>query len=239
MSEHDLVLDVVRQKNARPLALDPTHTALLVIDVQRYFVHPGYPFSRVLDSLAAGVTAGYFSRVKSRVLPNVQLLQQAFRAVNAPIFYTATGTALGDGRDLPGWLRTFDQLGLMLVGSRVWPPTDDESWRVDESVAPRSGEPVLLKGSSGPFISTGLEAALRHLGLTTVVVAGLTTDVCVTQTAREASDRGFTVVVAEDACTTLSEEMHHGALAVFGLAFGSVRCTSEVVGALTPTVAVT
>ena len=72
MSEHDLVLDIIGHKNARPLVIDPSRTALLVIDVQRYFVHPGYPFSRVLDSLAPGVTAGYFSRVQSTVLPNIQ-----------------------------------------------------------------------------------------------------------------------------------------------------------------------
>ena len=237
MSEHDLVLDIIHHKNAQPLVIDPSRTALLVIDVQRYFVHPGYPFSRVLDSVAAGVTGGYFSRVKSTVLPNIQRLQQAWRAAKAPIFYTATGTTRDDGRDLPGWLRSFDQLGLMLVGSRVWPHSDDESWAVDDSIAPRSGEPVLLKGSSGPFNSTGLEATLRHLDLTTLVVTGLTTDVCVTQTAREAADRGFSVVIADDACTTLSEEMHRGALAAFGLAFGSVRSTSDVIAALTPAVA--
>ena len=237
MSEHDLVLDIIRHKNARPLVIDPSRTALLVIDVQRYLVNPGHPFSRLLDALAPGVTAGYFRRVKSTVLPNIQRLQQAFRAANAPIFYTATGTALGDGRDLPGWLRNFDQLGLMRIGSRVWPHSDDESWAVDDSVAPRSGEPVLLKGSSGPFNSTGLEATLRHLDLTTLVVTGLTTDVCVTQAAREAADRGFSVVIADDACTTLSEEMHRAALAAFGLAFGSVRSTSDVMTALTPAVA--
>jgi nicotinamidase-related amidase len=237
MSEHDSVLDIIRHKNAQPLVIDPARAALLVIDVQRYFVHPGYPFSQVLDSLASGVTAGYFARVKSAVLPNIQRLQQAFRAVNGPIFYTATGTALGDGRDLPGWLRNFDQLGLMLLGKRVWPRSDDESWRVEDIVAPWPGELVLLKGSSGPFNSTGLEATLRHLSLTTLVVTGLTTDVCVTQTAREAADRGFSVVIAEDACTTLSEEMHRGALAAFGLAFGSVRCTSDVIAALEPAVA--
>ena len=152
MSEHDLVLDIIHHKNAQPLVIDPSRTALLVIDVQRYFVHPGYPFSRVLDSVAAGVTGGYFSRVKSTVLPNIQRLQQAWRAAKAPIFYTATGTTRDDGRDLPGWLRSFDQLGLMLVGSRVWPHSDDESWAVDDSIAPRSGEPVLLKGSEGRSI---------------------------------------------------------------------------------------
>ena len=121
MTERELVLSIVRQKHAQPVALDRARTALLVIDVQRYFAQPAYPFSRVLESLAPGVTTGYFERVRSRVLPNVQRLQHAFRAAGAPIFYTATGTAVGDGRDLPGWLQAFDQLGLMRLGSRAWP----------------------------------------------------------------------------------------------------------------------
>ena len=234
MTEHDLVLSIVRQKNAQPLAVDPGRTALLVIDVQRYFVHPQYPFARALESIAPGVVAGYFDRVQSRVLPNVRQLQEAFRAIGAPIFYTATGTAFGDGRDLPGWLQAFDRLGLQSIGSRVWPPSGDESWEIDDRVAPRPGEPVLAKASSGPFSSTGLEASLRHLGLTTLVVTGLTTDVCVTQTARETADRGFEVLVADDACTTLSDEMHRSALDAFALAFGFVRSTHEIIGVLAP-----
>jgi nicotinamidase-related amidase len=57
----------------------------------------------------------------------------------------------------------------------------------------------------------------------------LTTDVCVTQTARETADRGFQAVIAEDACTTLSEQMHRAALQCFSIAFGRVRSTDEVV----------
>src|SRR5919109_1683959 len=234
MSERDLVLSIVRQKHAQPLLVDRSRTTLLVVDVQRYFVHGEYSFARVLESLASGVMTGYLERVQSRVIPNVRRLQEAYRAAGAPIFYTATGTRTGDGRDLPGWLQTFDRLGLMLIGSRVWPPRTDDSWSVDDAIAPRPGEPVLFKGTSGAFASTGLESMLRHLGLTTLVVTGLTTDVCVTQTAREAADKGFDVVVAEDACTTLSEEMHRGALDAFGLAFGAVRNTDEIVTAIAP-----
>ena len=60
MTERELVLSIVRQKHAQPVALDRARTALLVIDVQRYFAQPAYPFSRVLESLAPGVTTGYF-----------------------------------------------------------------------------------------------------------------------------------------------------------------------------------
>ncbi len=218
----------MRLKNQAPLALDSLKTALLVIDMQRYFVHPDYPFAQVFERLVPGSTAGYFERVRKSVVPNLQQLLSAFRAQHLPIFFTATGCCLADGRDLPRWLKEFDQLGLAVLGKRIWPQMDDSSWQIDSSVAPQPGEMVLNKTSSGPLNSTRLDQTLHNLGIESLVVAGLTTDVCVTQTARETADRGFQVLVVEDACTTMSEEMHRSALLCFGIAFGRVRKTAEI-----------
>jgi nicotinamidase-related amidase len=228
VNEHDKILEIIRLKDEAPLDFDPRRSALLVIDVQRYFVEPDYPFARVLEGLVPGSTEGYFGRGRGRVLPNVRRLLEAFRALGRPVVFTGTGSYTEDGRELPQWLKDFDQLGLALLGERVWPKVSDPSWQIDESVAPRAGEFVLHKTSSGPLNSTKLDQLLHNLGVTSLVVAGLTTDVCVTQTARETADRGFRVVVAEDACTTLSEEMHAAALLAFSLAFGRVRQTEDV-----------
>jgi nicotinamidase-related amidase len=80
--------------------------------------------------------------------------------------------------------------------------------------------------------STRLDQTLRHLGVDTVVVTGLTTDVCASQTARELADRGFTTILVDDACTTLSDEMHRAAVVCYNIAFGRVRTTEEVLGLL-------
>lgn len=232
MTEHDKVIELIRLKGQAPITLDPRKTALLVIDVQRYFVSPDYPFAQAFEKLVPGTTAGYFERVNSTVLPNIKRLQECFRSQQSPVIYTATGTCTGDGRDLPGWLKDFDQLGLAVLGERIWPPTKDPSWQIDESVAPLPGELVLSKTSSGPLNSTKLDQTLHNMGIDSLVVTGLTTDVCVTQTARETADRGFQVIVAEDACTTLSEEMHRWALLCFQIAFGRVKKTGEVVSLL-------
>jgi nicotinamidase-related amidase len=229
MTEHDKVLEMIRLKDQAPITVDPRRTALLVIDVQRYFVSPHHPFAQACEKLVPGVTAGYFERVESTVVPNIQCLQECFRSRRLPIIYTGTGSGTGDGRDLPQWLKDFDQLGLALLGRRIWPPVNDPSWQIDDRLAPQPGELVLNKTSSGPLNSTGLDQTLHHLGVKTLIVTGLTTDVCVTQTARETADRGFQVIIAEDACTTLSEELHRSALQAFSLAFGRVRKTEEVV----------
>ncbi len=228
MNEHENVLAIIGQKNQAPFDFDPQRAALLIIDVQRYFVRPDLSFGRVFERLSPGVTAGYFRRVQEIVVPSIRRLQEACRARRVPIFFTATGTEIGDGRDLPGWLRDLDQLGLAVTGERVWPQVGDPSWQVEESVAPAAGEPVLIKRSSGPLASTRLDQTLRHLGIDTVVVTGLTTDVCVTQTAREMADRGFVTIVVEDACTTLSEAMHRSALECYNIAFGRVRTTAQM-----------
>jgi nicotinamidase-related amidase len=126
-------------------------------------------------------------------------------------------------------MREFDQLGLTLLGRRVCPPVNDASWQIDEAVAPRPGEMVLNKASSGALSSTKLDQTLHNLGVNSLVVCGLTTAVCVTQTARETADRGFRVIVAEDACTEMSVPMHEAALLAFAYVFGRVRQTQEIV----------
>ena len=110
----------------------------------------------------------------------------------------------------------------------------DPSWQIEDSVAPLPGEMVLNKTSSGPLSSTKLDQILHNLGVNSLVVCGLTTAVCVTQTARETADRGFRVIVAEDACTEMSEEMHQAALLTFSYVFGRVRRTEEVVEIIVP-----
>ncbi len=228
MTERDHVRAIVQLKNQQPVDLDPRAAALIVVDVQRYFVEPGGTFGRVLERVAPGSTRGYFDRVESVVLPNLVRLLAAARARDMAIVFTGAGTAWGDGRDLPGWLREFDGLGLHTIGERVWPHAADAAWRIDGRLGPRAGEPVLNKASSGPLASVRLDQLLRNRGVRTVLVSGLTTDVCVAQAARELADRDFSTVIVEDACTTLSDELHQATLEIFALSFGRVRATAEV-----------
>lgn len=234
MTDHEKVQELLRIKDQAPITFDPSRSALVIVDVQRYFARPEYPFGQVVDKLVPGLADGYFERVRSRVLGNIRLLQEAFRPRGLPVIFLGAGCHLADGRDLPEWMREFDQLGLALLGQRVCPPVGDPSWQVEDSVAPRPGEMVLNKTSSGPLNSTKLDQTLHNMGVNSLVVCGLTTAVCVTQTAREMADRGFRVIVAEDACTEMSEEMHKAALLTFGYVFGRVRRAEEVVALLGP-----
>lgn len=234
MTELEMVQSFVTAKEQAPLAIEPQRAALLVIDVQRYFVHPEHAFGQTLAKLVPGLGQGYFSRVREQVIPNLQKLLAAARAAKIQIFYTGFGCCARDGSDLVGWAKQFNQLGTMMVGQPVWPQQDDPAWQIDDAVAPQPGDIVLNKTTSGPLSSTALDQTLRHMGLDTLIVCGLTTDVCVTQTAREHADRSFHVIVAEDACTTLSEEQHRATLLAFNMVFGRVKKTAELVELLTP-----
>jgi hypothetical protein len=73
--------------------------------------------------------------------------------------FTAVGTEAGDSRELPCWLRSFDELGVATLGKRMWPSVDDPSWEIDEALKPLAGELVLNKVSAGTFATTGPRTA--------------------------------------------------------------------------------
>jgi len=233
MTDHEKILELIHLKDRAPFVLDDRTTALLVIDMQRYFVSPHYPLMRTFEKLVPGVSAGYCERVNASVIPNVRLLLDCLRARRMPVVYTAIGTALQAGQDLNPMWKALDRLSLDTVGERMFPAVDEPSWRIDDSVAPQPGEMVLNKTSSGTLNSTMLDQTLRNMGIESVLVCGVTTDVCVETTARDAADRGFDVTIVEDACTAFSSDLHRAALQAFSYAFGRVRNTRAVIDALT------
>lgn len=232
MTDHEKILELIRLKDRVPFVLDGRTTALLVIDMQRYFVSPHYPLMRTFEKLVPGVSAGYCERVNARVIPNIRVLLDCLRAKHMPVVYTAIGAGLEDGRDLNPMWKALDRLSLDTVGERMFPTLDEPSWRIDDSVAPQSGELVVNKTSSGTLNSTMLDQTLRNMGIESLLVCGVTTDVCVETTARDAADRGFDVTIVEDACTAFSSDLHRATLQAFSYAFGRVRNTQAVVAAL-------
>ena len=213
--------------------LAPERSALLVIDMQRYFVHPDYALGRALHQIVPDDSEAYYERVRNLVIPNIQRLLATFRGAKATVVFTEFGSNREDGRDFPGWARKMNAFSQDLVGQPMYPPFEDPSCRVDESLAPQPGEMVLQKTTSGPCNSTKLDQMLRVLQIDSVVVTGVATDICVAQTAREFGDRDFRVVVAEDACANFDMRCHEATLDTIARVFGSVTSTGEVLKLLT------
>jgi nicotinamidase-related amidase len=154
--------------------------------------------------MVPGGIDNYFRRVQEFVIPNVQRLLERARQRGLFIVFTEAGSIRPDGADLPGWMRRH----IAMSGAAVYPPFSDPSCRVDDNVAPRPGELIVQKTTSGPLNSTKLDQTLRVLGIDTVIVTGVVTDVCVAQTAREFGDRDFNAIVVEDACASTDDALH-------------------------------
>ncbi len=207
--------------------ISPSQTALIVIDMQRYFVHPEYPLGKFVQMGAPELASQYYERLDGIVIPNIQRLLSASRAREVNVVFTEFGSLREDGADLPGWARRHNEVAQETVGSAVYPPFSDPSCRIDESLAPLPGELVVQKTTSGLVNSTKIDQTLRVLGIDTVIVVGVATDVCVAQATRELGDRDFNAFAVSDACATFDPQCHEAALRTIGVTFGTVLDTAD------------
>jgi len=171
--------------------LDPEHVALVVIDMQRDFLEPG-GFGETLGNDLAPVRA---------IVPTVAALLALFRHKGWPIFHTRENHA-PDLSDCPPAKRLRGQpslrigdpgpMGRILV--RGEPGAD-----IVPELAALPGETVIDKPGKGMFYATDIGERLKALGVGQLVFAGVTTEVCVQTSMREANDRGYECLLIEDA----------------------------------------
>lgn len=221
MADNDILAGLPFQR------LNPEKTALLVIDMQRYFTEPGHPYDKMMQQFDPDGCKYYLDRLDQMVIPNIQRLQKYFRAIGACIAYTEFGSMQKDGSDMAVWARKINDLGQTMVGSAVFPPFKDQSCRVDDRVGVAEGELVFQKSTSGPSNSTKMDHTLRVLGIESVIVTGVVSEICVAQTTRELGDRDFNALVVENACASLSEDRHKSALETISITFGTVVSTDQ------------
>ena len=175
--------------------------ALLVIDMQRDF----------LDPLGYVAQSGVDVSILRRTIEPVRRLLAAARAAKIPVFHTREGHR-PDLSDLTAFKRqraagsgaaigSDGPLGRLLVRG-------EKGHDIIEDVAPLPGEPVVDKPGFGAFYSTDLELMLRAAGISSLTIAGVTTDICVHSTLREAVDRGFECTTVSDACAAGDVVVH-------------------------------
>jgi nicotinamidase-related amidase len=189
-----------------PFAFDPATTALVVIDMQRDFVLPG-GFG---ESLGNDV-----SLLWAAVEPLARLLAAA-RAAGMFVVHTREGHR----PDLSDCPRAKLERGSPAV--RIGDPGPmgrvliRGEWGHDiiDELAPVAGEPVVDKPGKGAFYATELSALLADRGIASLIVTGVTTEVCVQTTVREANDRGYECLVPSDCVASYSPALHAAALAM-------------------------
>lgn len=207
---------------AAPFAFpfEPATTALIVIDMQRDFAEEG-GFGASLGNDVSRVAA---------IVPTVRRLLDGCRAVGLPVIHTMEchRPDLSDcppAKRLRGSprLRIGDAgpMGRILIAG-------EPGTAILEAVAPLPGELVIEKPGKGAFYATGLSGALARQGTRQLIFAGVTTEVCVQTTMREANDRGFDCLLAEDATESYFPEFKAAALAM-------IRAQGAIVGWTAPT----
>ena len=207
-----------------PFALPPGQVALIVIDMQRDFLLPG----------GFGETLGNDVSQLARVVPPLQEVLAAARAAGLLIIHTREGHR-PDLSDLPPAkhrrgkpsLRIGDPgpYGRILIRGEYGHDIIDE-------LAPLEGEIVLDKPGKGAFYATDLQQILESHGVTSLIVTGVTTEVCVHTTVREANDRGYEVLVPADCVGSYFPEFQRVGLemvAAQGGIFGWVTDSSTLI----------
>jgi ureidoacrylate peracid hydrolase len=200
------------------LPFDPSRTALLVVDVQRFVADPGMGFGRMArENGTFEATRAYYERIAA-ILPRIRSLQDACRERGMEVIFARIEAHTRDGREvLPGY-----RLSGLLV------PKGSPEAEILPEVAPLDNEIVLSKNSSSAFSSTPLDQVLRNLGLDRLILTGVATHACVELTARDADDRGYRVYVGSDACAAATPELHDGALARMDKGFTKIKTTAEL-----------
>ncbi len=210
-----------------PFEFHPAHCALLIIDMQRDFLEPG-GFGEMLGNDV--------SQLRRTIEPNRKLLA-AWRAAGLLTIHTREGHR-PDLADLPPTKRICGRgkknigdegpMGRILIRG-------EKGHDIIPELYPAKGEPVIDKPGKGAFHATDLHAILQYHSIQQLVVTGVTTEVCVNTTVREANDRGYDCLVLEDCVGSYFPEFQKMGLEMIkaqGAIFGWVGSSKSVIEAV-------
>lgn len=206
---------------AQPYAYryEPHHTALVVIDMQRDFIEPG-GFGEALGNDVGRLGA---------IVPTVRALLDWARGHGIAVLHTREGHRSNLADCPPAKQRRGDPaLRIGAAGPMGRVLIDGEPGNeIIPALAPLAGESVIVKPGKGAFWATPLDAILRWRGITHLILAGVTTEVCVQTTMREANDRGYECLLVEDATESYFPEFKRATLEM-------VRAQGAIVGWTAP-----
>lgn len=209
---------------------DPARTALIIVDMQNDFVHPDGGFARCARE---NPERGWDMAFLMGTIPHVRRLLNAFRSAGRPVVYIITthDPAYADA-EWPHWRSGLTGENRTFLIEGTW------GAQVADELKPQDGEHIVVKKGYGGFSNTPLDTILRRLGITTCVMSGVTTTVCVSTTLRGGVGHNYDMVLVSDAVAETSRELHEAEIEILGRAFAvEVTTTDDVVKMLDSMVA--
>jgi ureidoacrylate peracid hydrolase len=218
----DSVRDRVIRRQGKMMGhdtIEASRSALVVIDMQNYFVAEGFPLE---------------VPIARDIVPNINRLATAMRDAGGLVVWVQT-TAAGA---LEQWGNFHRYMLRPEVGHARLAGLNEgaEGFRLYPALAPSPGDPRVKKVKFSAFIagSSDIDALLRGRGIESVLITGTLTNVCCESSARDAMMLDYRVVMVSDANATLTDDEHTAALNNVYLFFGDVMTTSDAIQRLTP-----
>lgn len=203
---------------------DIASSALIIVDMQNDFLHPEGGFAARARANPGRVDMEF---LRGTIAP-AKALADAFRAAGRPVIYITHSVKpdFSDGQ-WPWW-----RLGHQPGGNRAFVAEGSWGAKVVDELAPHDGEHIVVKKGFGGFSNTPLDTILRNLGVTTPVVCGVTTCVCVSTTVRGGVEHNYRMILAGDAVAEVDRETHAAELRTMARVFADVKSNAEIVAML-------
>lgn len=199
----------------------PEHTALLIVDMQKDFCTPGFGAERAGRDLGPA----------NRAIPQIARLLAGARKSGAAVAHVGFWTLPHHGSDSETWL--WKRRASTVSAPDLCIAETEGAQFVDE-LAPIAGELEIRKHRYSAFTATNLDLLLRAHGVRTIVVTGVSTNVCVETTFRAGFELGYAVVVPPESCASWNESLHHAALENVRHRFGVTPSVDEILSIWDP-----
>ncbi len=192
------------------------HTALLIIDMQKDFCLDGYATSKAGRPLAAAQS----------IIPTLETLLAAARQSGVLVCHVGFWTLNDHRSDSAPWLA---QRRRSAYASDRIAMEDTEGAEFIAQLSPQPGEPIIRKHRYSAFKGTDLEMALRAADIRSVVATGVSTNVCVESTLRDAFETSFYTALPKDACASWDADLHAATLRTADARFGTVCDSADLI----------
>jgi nicotinamidase-related amidase len=207
--------------------LNDAAPALIVVDMQNYYLKRNSPYHSYFNAIQPGCLDYICDRCETIVIPNIQRLVEKFRGESLPVIYLRLCGKDPDRADLHRFFRDTYLKSRRAGFDNVYPLGTDPCADIIDEIKPLPSETIVDKTTFSPFTGTNFDSILRNCGASTLVFTGLSTSQCVETTARDASDRGYHIVLVEDAQADYDELSHSSSLLSSQGVCGGLISTTE------------